>query len=82
MAQKATSITSRVEEKDLEFSKDSVPVVHGDEEFGGTEERTKLERKLLRKLDLRMSILIVIYILNYVCVTPRLLRISRANCLR
>ena len=38
----------------------------GDEEFGGTEERKKLEKKLLRKLDLRMSILIVIYILNYV----------------
>lgn len=38
----------------------------GDEEFGGTEERKKLEKKLLRKLDARMSILIVIYILNYV----------------
>lgn len=37
-----------------------------DAEFGGPEERKKLERKLLRKLDLRMSILIVIYILNYV----------------
>lgn len=36
------------------------------EEFGGTEERNKMEKKLLRKLDLRMSILIVIYILNYV----------------
>jgi hypothetical protein len=38
----------------------------GDAEFGGTEERKKLERKLLRKIDLRMSILILIYILNYV----------------
>lgn len=38
----------------------------GHEEFGGTEERKKLEKKLLRKLDMRMSILIVIYILNYV----------------
>ena len=37
-----------------------------DAEFGGTEARKKLEKKLLRKLDLRMSILIVIYILNYV----------------
>ncbi|KAI0368084.1 MFS general substrate transporter [Pilatotrama ljubarskyi] len=37
-----------------------------DAEFGGHEARKKLERKLLRKLDLRMSILIVIYILNYV----------------
>ncbi|KAI0751563.1 MFS general substrate transporter [Daedaleopsis nitida] len=37
-----------------------------DAEFGGYEARKKLERGLLRKLDLRMSILIVIYILNYV----------------
>lgn len=38
-----------------------------DLEFGGYEERRKLEKKLLWKLDCRMSILIVIYILNYVC---------------
>ncbi|KAF7352833.1 MFS general substrate transporter [Mycena venus] len=31
-----------------------------------TPERRALERKLLRKIDLRMSILIVIYILNYI----------------
>ena len=37
-----------------------------DEDFGGTAERLRLEKKLLRKLDMRMSILIVIYILNYV----------------
>jgi hypothetical protein len=37
-----------------------------DAEFGGEEARKRLEKKLLRKLDLRMSILIVIYILNYV----------------
>ncbi|VDC06986.1 unnamed protein product [Peniophora sp. CBMAI 1063] len=37
-----------------------------DEEFGGTDARRKLERRLLLKLDLRMSIMIVIYILNYV----------------
>ena len=37
-----------------------------DAEFGGREARLILERKLLRKLDTRMSILIVIYILNYV----------------
>lgn len=35
-------------------------------EFGGDEGRKKLEKKLLWKLDLRMSILIIIYILNYV----------------
>jgi hypothetical protein len=37
-----------------------------DAEFGGTEARKKLERKFLLKLDLRMSIMVVIYILNYV----------------
>ena len=37
-----------------------------DAEFGGIEVRRKLERKLIRKIDLRMSILIVIYGLNYV----------------
>lgn len=37
-----------------------------DAEFGGPEARKKMERKLLMKLDLRMSILIIIYILNYV----------------
>ena len=37
-----------------------------DAEFGGTEARKALEKKLLRKVDLRMSILIFIYILNYV----------------
>lgn len=35
-------------------------------EFGGREGRLTLERKLLRKLDMRMSILVLIYILNYV----------------
>ena len=35
-------------------------------EFGGLEARLNLERKLLRKLDTRMSILVLIYILNYV----------------
>lgn len=37
-----------------------------DAEFGGTEARKKLEKRFLLKLDLRMSILILIYILNYV----------------
>ncbi len=37
-----------------------------DAEFGGPEQRKILEKKFLWKLDLRMSVLIVIYILNYV----------------
>ncbi|CAE7211321.1 unnamed protein product [Rhizoctonia solani] len=39
---------------------------HSDAEFGGTEARRVLEKRLLRKLDLRMGILIFIYILNYI----------------
>lgn len=34
--------------------------------YGGPVARAALERRLLRKLDARMSILVVIYILNYV----------------
>lgn len=41
-------------------------VLDDDVEFGGTEARKGIERKLLWKLDLRMSILIVIYILNFI----------------
>ena len=37
-----------------------------DDDFGGPENRALLEKKLLMKLDIRMSILVVIYILNYV----------------
>jgi hypothetical protein len=37
-----------------------------DDDFGGPAARAKLEGTLLRKLDARMSILIIIYILNYV----------------
>ncbi|KAF8231887.1 sugar transporter [Tricholoma matsutake] len=37
-----------------------------DAEFGGTEARRLLETKLVRKIDLRMSIMVVIYILNYI----------------
>ena len=56
--------------KDTDIEKVDIrsPVVDEDPdaEFGGREERKKLERKLLTKLDLRMSVLVVIYILNYV----------------
>lgn len=37
-----------------------------DAEFGGSEARRRLEKKLLLKVDLRMSILVLIYILNYI----------------
>lgn len=37
-----------------------------DVEFGGIEARNKLERRLLWKLDLPMSFLVLIYILNHI----------------
>jgi len=43
-----------------------VAEVSRDAEFGGPEGRRKLERRLLWKIDLRMSILGIIYILNYI----------------
>ncbi|KAH9938327.1 MFS general substrate transporter [Fomitopsis serialis] len=52
--------------EDIEHQQPQLLANDADEEFGGTEERKKLEKKLLRKLDLRLSILIVIYILNYI----------------
>ncbi|OCH90936.1 MFS general substrate transporter [Obba rivulosa] len=55
------------DKKDIEYADNRLEAnVDGDEEFGGHEARKELEKKLLRKLDLRMSILIVIYILNYI----------------
>jgi hypothetical protein len=43
-----------------------------DTEFGGPEERRRLEKKLLRKIDARMSILVVIYVLNYVSLSLKI----------
>ncbi|THU87620.1 MFS general substrate transporter [Dendrothele bispora CBS 962.96] len=55
---------------DRELEKQGAPTANShedsDAEFGGTEERKKLEKKLLMKIDLRMSILVIIYILNYI----------------
>ena len=61
---------TRHEECALErHSKVSEATLGPDAEFGGTEARKELERKLLFKLDARMSILVVIYILNHVSCT-------------
>jgi hypothetical protein len=43
-----------------------VPTLEGDDEWGGFESRQHLERQLVWKVDKRMSILVLIYILNYV----------------
>jgi hypothetical protein len=57
------------EEPDMDTPEQAPPLAgtEADEaEFGGRDARLSLERKLLRKLDVRMSILVLIYILNYV----------------
>ena len=41
-------------------------VIELDTEFGSVEERKKIERKLVFKLDCRMTILVIIFLLNYV----------------
>lgn len=55
------------DEPDMDTPEQAPPGTEADEaEFGGRDARLSLERKLLRKLDVRMSILVLIYILNYV----------------
>lgn len=53
---------------DDKLSTKSQDITDGDNDaqFGGTEARKKLEKKLLLKVDLRMSIMVLIYILNYI----------------
>jgi hypothetical protein len=59
--------SSTLQDEDLRRDNTDVDDLNDpDAEFGGQEERKRLEKNLLWKLDLRMSILIVIYILNYV----------------
>ena len=61
------SSLGETEKKDPEVGVKPTDKEDPDAEFGGHEARKKLERRLLRKLDARMCILVVIYILNYVC---------------
>lgn len=69
---KPTEVMSQHDGKDKDLNDldilEGQIAIPGDEEFGGTEARKRLEKKLLRKLDARMSILIIIYILNYVSI--------------
>jgi len=66
MSSKDFEETKRDEHTLEHNNRDSEAALDPDAEFGGTEARKKLEKRLLFKLDTRMSILIVIYILNYV----------------
>ena len=76
----SASVHSKEEKVDIEVSKNTTVLTGTDEDFGGTEARRKLERRLLRKLDLRMSILIIIYILNYVSFQPRSFAVHGGAC--
>ncbi|KAI1786688.1 MFS general substrate transporter [Ganoderma leucocontextum] len=60
---KSPSLVDIVEQS--EVGVEITPSENVDAQFGGREARQRLERKLVRKVDIRMSILIVIYILNY-----------------
>ena len=53
-----------------------VPVEDPDAEFGGIEERRRIERKLLWKLDCRMFIVVIMHILDHVSTTHRLTNID------
>ena len=69
MSSKELKRTKRDENILEHHSRDSAVGLDPDAEFGGSEARKKLEKRLLLKLDARMSILVVIYILNYVSCT-------------
>lgn len=58
-----------IEEKGRDDDED-VDNAGADVVFGGLEERKRLEHKLLWKLDCRMFVMVVIYILNYVRIIP------------
>ena len=53
------AVEIKLADEDLHYS-------GADDDFGGPVERRDRERKLLWKLDIRMAILVVMYILNYV----------------
>ena len=72
MSSKDLKGTKRDENILEHHNRDSETALDPDAEFGGPEARKKLERKLLLKLDARMSILVVIYILNYVSFMSRM----------
>ena len=61
----------------IEQSESNSPDIrYYDAEFGGPEERGRLEKQLLQKIDRRMGILVVIYILNYVSLLVKLMWLS------
>ena len=49
-----------------EVAVETTPSISAGAEFGGHEARLRFERQLVRKLDTRLSILVVMFILDYV----------------
>ncbi len=60
------SVHEKSDPEDVQEFDDKHVYEDPDAKYGGHEARLKLEKKLLLKVDIRMSILIFIYILNYV----------------
>ena len=56
-------------EKSPSFSS-SAASVDDDAEFGGLEERKRMEKKLVRMLDTRLTIIVILYLLNLVGFSP------------
>ncbi|KAF8915937.1 MFS general substrate transporter [Mucidula mucida] len=60
------SVHEKSDPEDVQEFDDKHVYEDPDAKYGGHEARLKLEKKLLLKVDIRMSILIFIYILNYI----------------
>lgn len=63
--------SSSDEEKRVEVGSANGKPFSPDTAFGGPVARKALEKRLLLKIDLRMTILILIYILNFVSTNSR-----------
>ena len=48
----------------------NVSSVDGDAEFGGPGERKRMEKRLVRRLDMRLTLIVVLFLLNYVNLHP------------
>ena len=57
-------------EKQPSFSASEASVDTVDAEFGGTEERKRMEKKLVRMLDIRLTVIVTLYLLNFVGPSP------------
>lgn len=66
MSSKYLGGMNRTERTTEHHNRDSGTASDPDAEFGGTEARKKLEKRLVFKVDIRMFIIVIIYILNFV----------------